>query len=280
MALEPTDLEPLEFASRCCGTIGDAIRLFARFTALMNDATEISLLDAGAGASLLRFRIVDDVPATPAANDFMVASSIAFARRAAGPEQAALEVHLAHARPAYASAYEQVVAGRLRFDMPHTGFLLPREWLERKMSNPQPHVLNAIEETLRQRVEGLAQEFRREVEGRVMTLLPTGDLSLSSLASAMSVSPNTLARRLAREGTTYAEVVDETRRQLAFGYLRAGRLSMSEIAFLLGFAFVPGFYRTFRRWTGITPAAYRDGKDTEGDPDSAANQGRGGRLHS
>jgi AraC-like DNA-binding protein len=128
------------------------------------------------------------------------------------------------------------------------------------MPSPQPQVLKAIEETLGQRVEGLAQDFRREVEARVTTLLPTGELSLPSLARAMSISTSTLARRLAEEGTTCGEIVDQTRRRLAFGYLRAGRLSMSEIAFLLGFAFVPAFNKSFRRWTGTTPSAYREGR--------------------
>jgi AraC-like DNA-binding protein len=262
-AVEPTDLEPLELAARCCATVGDSIGLFARFTTLMNDAVEISLIDVGAGASLLCFRVVDDVPALPAANDFMMASGIAFARRTAGPEQAALEVHLAHPRPAYASSYEQVIDGKIRFDMPHTGFLLPREWLARELPRPQPEVLKIIEETLRQRVEGLAQEFRREVKARLVILLPSGEFSMSSVAHAMGVSTMTLRRRLAEEGTTYAEIVDETRRQLALSYLRAGRLSVSKITLLLGFAFVPGFIRAFRRWTGTTPSAFLAEQGTE-----------------
>jgi AraC-like DNA-binding protein len=261
--VEVTDLEPLELAARCCQTVGDAIRLFSRFIALMNDAVEISLLDAGVDASLLRFRTIDSVPSLPAANDFMVATGIAFAQRAAGPEQVALEVHFAHAHPSYASAYEQVVSGKLRFGMPHTGFLLPREWLERRMPRPQPEVLEVIEGALRRRVEELGQGFRREVESHVVTLLPTGELSMPSVAHAMGISAATLSRHLASEGTTYVEIVDETRRELAFGYLRAGRLSMSEIAFLLGFAFVPAFIKAFRRWTGTTPSAYRQGKQIE-----------------
>ncbi|MGH7269284.1 MAG: helix-turn-helix domain-containing protein, partial [Polyangiaceae bacterium] len=62
---------------------------------------------------------------------------------------------------------------------------------------------------------------------------------------------------LTAENVTYAQMVDETRRELAVAYLREGRYSMTDIAYLLGFSGAASFTRAFRRWTGETPTGYQ-----------------------
>jgi AraC-like DNA-binding protein len=76
------------------------------------------------------------------------------------------------------------------------------------------------------------------------------------------MSPRTLAGRLEREGTTFTEVIDGLRRDLALGYLDGGELQHTDIAFRLGFAHVEAFYRAFKRWTGQTPLAYRKARSS------------------
>ena len=70
------------------------------------------------------------------------------------------------------------------------------------------------------------------------------------------MSLRNLQRRLEEEGTSYREALNETRRDIARSYLDEGHTSVTEIAFLLGFADTSGFSRAFRRWTGLSPRAY------------------------
>lgn len=71
------------------------------------------------------------------------------------------------------------------------------------------------------------------------------------------MSPRSLQRRLREEGTTFAELLEELRRDLALRYLRDPRIGIAEVGFLLGFRDVTAFHRAFRRWMGTTPASYR-----------------------
>jgi AraC-like DNA-binding protein len=71
------------------------------------------------------------------------------------------------------------------------------------------------------------------------------------------MSASTLRRRLADEGVTHTELLDDVRRELGEKYLADPRLAISEVAFLLGFSHVTAFYNAFRRWQGLTPAEYR-----------------------
>jgi AraC-like DNA-binding protein len=102
--------------------------------------------------------------------------------------------------------------------------------------------------------------LRSAVEREVEKMLPNGKAKAPNVAKALAVSVRTLSRRLADEGTTYAEVVDQLRRSLALQYLKDSAMSLSQIAWLLGYEGSTSFNHAFRRWTGLSPSAARNKK--------------------
>ena len=64
-------------------------------------------------------------------------------------------------------------------------------------------------------------------------------------------------RRLAEAGTSFHDLVDDTRREMAQRYLQAGTATPTEIAFALGFADPSNYYRACRRWFGKPPGEVR-----------------------
>jgi AraC-like DNA-binding protein len=90
----------------------------------------------------------------------------------------------------------------------------------------------------------------------LIELLPTGDANQDAIARQMNRSLSTLQRQLSAEGTNYKDIRELTRRDLAEQYVREGRYSLSQIAYLLGFSDQSNFSRAFRRWTGHSPGAY------------------------
>src|SRR5262249_3987922 len=97
------------------------------------------------------------------------------------------------------------------------------------------------------------QRLRAVLESEVLS----GKLSVGRIARLMKVSPRTLARRLATEGTDFSEQLDSVRRRTALDYIIASDIPITGLAHSLGFAHVASFYRAFKRWTGRTPADYR-----------------------
>jgi AraC-like DNA-binding protein len=81
--------------------------------------------------------------------------------------------------------------------------------------------------------------------------------SLDELARTLHVAPRTLKRHLAAEGTTYRALLDDALRARAEELLRRPQLTLDDIAERLGYSDVANFNRAFRRWTGITPGAFR-----------------------
>ncbi|MCB0168123.1 MAG: AraC family transcriptional regulator ligand-binding domain-containing protein [Anaerolineae bacterium] len=122
------------------------------------------------------------------------------------------------------------------------------------------HAMWAIlEPAFDQRMEDLNQEasFRDRVRACLLEILASGHYSVTYVASKLAISNRTLQRRLSDEGTTFQNVLDELREELARHYLFTTDYTSAEISFLLGYEEPNSFFRAFRAWTGQTPEIVR-----------------------
>ena len=110
-------------------------------------------------------------------------------------------------------------------------------------------------------IQYLEQMDKNDVVNRVrrhiIEDLASGTLSKQLVADKMHMSARNLQLKLAGEGTTFQDTLDTTRRNLATGYMQQSQLSITEIAYLLGFSDASNFTRAFRRWYGLSPRDYR-----------------------
>lgn len=95
------------------------------------------------------------------------------------------------------------------------------------------------------------------VRGHIVNGLSAGAFSRSQIAASVNMSASTLQVKLARRNLSFQQLLDETRHELALGYIAQSRLSVTEIAFMLGFSDLSNFIRAFKRWTGRSPTEYR-----------------------
>jgi len=95
------------------------------------------------------------------------------------------------------------------------------------------------------------------VRGALVDLMPAGRTGAEDVAQALGISRSTLQRRLREEGTSYQDVLDATRRNMAIRYLTKTTLRADEIASVLAYRDANSFSRSFRRWTGLSPLTYR-----------------------
>jgi AraC-like DNA-binding protein len=102
--------------------------------------------------------------------------------------------------------------------------------------------------------------LQRSLEDLVVRLLPAGIPSMTEAARAMATSARTLRRRLRAEGLTFAQVRSHVLAALAQELLGDRRQSIEEVAYVLGFSEARAFHRAFKRWTGVTPGAFRLGQ--------------------
>ena len=136
----------------------------------------------------------------------------------------------------------------LRFD---------RESLEKPLPGINLELAKANDSVVEKYLASLdSQKVTTQVRELLIALLPSGHTNQSRIAEHMNRSLSTLQRQLSQEGTSYQEIRDETRRQLATEYVRESKLSLSQIAYMLGFSDQSNFSRAFRRWTGVPPREF------------------------
>jgi len=96
-----------------------------------------------------------------------------------------------------------------------------------------------------------------QVETKIISLLPSGECSKEMIAQSLAMSVSSLHCKLSKSETSYQELLNEARKQLSGKYIKRSDLSITPIAFLLGFDSSSNFSRSFKRWWGQTPSEYK-----------------------
>ena len=171
-----------------------------------------------------------------------------------------IELRLRHPPPPDGGAELRSVTGvRVRFGAPRDELRMPRALLERPTRHGHAALAAFFDELARERLGASAKSdsSATRVRRHLMRELRGGSPTARSTARALGVSDRTLTRRLAAEGTSFLELLDEVRNEVALQLLGRRDVSLAEIAFLLGFSEPRAFHRAFRRWNGRTPGAVR-----------------------
>jgi AraC-like DNA-binding protein len=256
--LSAGDVGIFDFIMSSARTVRAALESAARYMRLLNDSAEWKLELEG---DRVLVRLESSVRLAAAAEDFGLVGLI----RNQSPNWPdgmleELDVWLAHAPPDDLSPYEERLgAARLHFHSPLTGFGFPARFLELPLRNPDPRLHDVLCRYGESSLAALpqAESVTEKVRHFIVEQLASGNFSLEHAARRMRMSSRTLGRRLAEEGTTFKQLVDEARKSVALRLVAGHDLGLSEVALLAGFTETPSFYRAFRRWTGMTPSQYR-----------------------
>jgi AraC-like DNA-binding protein len=103
-----------------------------------------------------------------------------------------------------------------------------------------------------------AAGLRGLVENQLLGGLPSGRVQAAVVAQQLGMSARSFTRHLAQEGTSFSEILDQLRNRLARRYLEDERISLQQIAWLLGYSEIGAFNHAFKRWTGISPGRARN----------------------
>jgi AraC-like DNA-binding protein len=190
--------------------------------------------------------------------EYVVAGIRTGLRMISGHKATPTKIAFAHTRNSDIPEFERFFGCPVEFGATNTAFQISADALHLPLITPETMLLRV----LRPYCDAAAKErkvkpgtLRSAVEAEVEKLLPHGKAKAENIAQVLAVSRPTLARRLAYEGTTYGEVVDQLRKSLAIQYLKDPRMSLGQIVWLLGYEGSTSFNHAFKRWTGRSPPA-------------------------
>ncbi len=162
------------------------------------------------------------------------------------------------AAPAYNELAKELFECNVQYQAGWNGFELSLAGLDKQVRASNPTVLVQAIQRCQEELTRLVRKQGTAARVRILMLEKQCGLpSLQITARLLNLTPRTLHRRLIEEGTSYRDILESVRQQLAISHLRDNQLSLQELAFMLGYGDLANFRRAFKRWTGAAPSIYR-----------------------
>jgi len=189
-----------------------------------------------------------------------MATIVRFIRFMYRPDYCPERVEVSWAMPSgYADHYQRFFGRDVEFGMERNVLSLTLSDLDFPLPAANAELARQNDEVV---LEFLAKmkkgDLPTQVHARLIQLLPSGSCSKEEVARGLGMSVRALHNKLADAGISYQRLLDRTRQQLAEQYMRQQNLTVSEVAYLLGFSDGSNFSRAFHRWTGVSPTEFRN----------------------
>ncbi|APR75390.1 Transcriptional regulator, AraC family protein [Minicystis rosea] len=246
-------------------TLRDACRRVTRYNRLVAGPMRITLKERGEEAALV-YETRPAVATLPLASaEYFLMLVLRMARSALGAELVPREVRFVHAEPAAASRLAEAFGAPCRFGAERAELVLARSDLDRPVPSGDAQLARWLDVQGDTQLEAAERtDAAARVRAAVRVALSRGEPRLEEVATTLRMPPRTLQRRLSVEGTSFAAVVDDVRRDVALRMMAGSAVPIADCAFVTGFSELSAFYRAFRRWTGATPAEWRRRAEAKG----------------
>ena len=239
--------------------LGDALQRVARFGSITNEGISFKYLENQAIGLVLDYigvaRHLDRHQI-----EFAITFLIRLFRHVTGLHLQPTRVRLAHRRSSECPELAAYFGGNLDFAASVDELAFSGTAKDLRVVNADPFLNELLvaqcEDALSHRPTNRGS-FRSAVQNAIVPLLPHGKARASAVAKKLGLSQRTMARRLSLEDLTFSDILDSLRGDLARQYLADPGLSISRIAWLLGYQEVSAFTHAFKRWTGTTPRQAR-----------------------
>jgi AraC-like DNA-binding protein len=193
--------------------------------------------------------------------EFWMASLVRICRKLIGTKFKPIEIRIMHDRREHAPEMEKLLGCAVKTGANIDEIIFSGKSGEYPIVTADPYLnrlcVRFCEETLARLGKRSTSPLKVRVENAIAALLPHGEMHFDAVAGQLGMSGRTLARRLASEGHSFSRILDGLRSALARRYLAESEMSISEIAWLLGYSEVGNFTHAFHRWTGTNPRTER-----------------------
>ncbi|MGH6908562.1 MAG: AraC family transcriptional regulator [Phenylobacterium sp.] len=246
----PSIMGPVALIAREQPTVRKVMEAVAEHMSLHSQATTLRLEDAG-DLVIIHVRTRFQTPGpTRQAVELGMAQMLRVLRMYLGAQWRPVSVSLVHGPPRSLATHQRIFGPSIDFNQDFDGFVCARQDLERENPAADPEMARQIERY----ISGLATASEAPLPDRVREvvrgLLSTGRGAIEVVATQMAVDPRTLQRQLAAHGTSFIDILQAVRMELAAPYLEESERPLAEVSELLGFSALSAFSRWHRTHFG------------------------------
>ncbi len=171
-------------------------------------------------------------------------------------------VNFRHRQPDRLMPYLKIFSAPVYFGQFKNEIIFPKIWLDKPILEADSGLKKILQTHIMQLEELSAANLSEDVMDLIREMLPTGDCSIGTVAGRMAVHERTLQRMLKQQGTSFSQLLDRVRMDIATDRLANSAVSIIQLSDYLGYADNTAFTRAFKRWYGITPMQWRKSPDS------------------
>ena len=255
----PSHFGTIGYAMLASSTLRQALERLIRFHRVVSDASFGTLVEDKLNKS---FSIVlnwdDEAPWSPGREDAAVTYILSSCRLNFNKPLNPKQVELTHNQHNCLIRYENLFNCRVELNRPAPILTLALSDVDKPLRSGDEYLADFHDTIMEHYISKLSKNrLIRSVQKMFASQLPDGTVTVETIAKELGMSTRKLQRDLKLEGTTYQQLLTRTRRELAERYVGEGFSDLTEVAFVLGFADLSTFSRSFKRWTGVSPSRYR-----------------------
>lgn len=252
--IRPSTFSVVGYAMSCSATLGDALHRFARYAKLISSSATVSLAEDDHRLSLTFSFDTGGAPPIFHTIDTVLAGLVCFSSWIAGKQVVPIEVHFKHERPSDMTAYTKILKCPIHFEQQEDCLVFNSSDMKRPILSADEQLAALLDSMAITQMAQLSERFSKKVRNCLLKQFADGEISRRGTAELMHMTERTLLRRLKDEGTTFQEVLDRLREELAYEYLRSSDITVQTVSSMLGFSDASTFSRAFKRWTGRRPS--------------------------
>lgn len=269
--MQPASFHALGYSLFASSTLYDFCQRLIRFFRLLSDNAQHHLYEDKEA-----FRFVVDVTNPDLCfetQDGWVACIVYICRSIYRPDFSPLRIEMTRPKPeCHGEDFQKFFKAPVTFSAKEIVIHIDKKDMFAPLPAASSELARRNDEVVMEHLARLERnDIVRQVEAKIVELLPTGECSKERIASLLGVSLRNLHNKLEQKGTSYQEILESLRSGLALQYIKQDNMSISEITYLLGFSDTSNFTRAFRRWTGVSPSQYRK-QATESDAQAVAGK--------
>ncbi|ROZ77775.1 AraC family transcriptional regulator [Ramlibacter sp. WS9] len=230
----------------------------ARYMAIISDAATFELLPEGANGWLVLGGSGYALPVPRQRYAYGMLSILTLCQWLTRRDVQPLAVEFKFPQPPEIDHYRRAFACPIRFEQPENRMLLAGGDLNASIPSRNPSMLAMHEHVLQERLTALGNaRTSYRVSEEIIRRLHRGEPRREEIAASLALADRTLQRRLHAEETSFQQLLDDARRELARKYLSEERYPLNQVADMLGFVDQSNFFRACKRWFGEPPGQYR-----------------------
>ena len=192
--------------------------------------------------------------------ELFIATIVKFARELTGSNLNLKKILFSYPKPEWNVDFlTQYFKCNIEFDAPNTAIIFDLTQAQNIVMTSNPLITQMHEKMLENFMSRIDKDdLKYAVKSKIFELLPLGSPSQKVVAQMLGFSLRNMQRKLSEQGTSYKYILEQTRKELTFGYMEQLHLTYTEISYLVGFSCTANFNRVFKQWTGMTPSSYRN----------------------